>query len=1025
MNKKISILILTVVGISSFSIINLLNKKSSFIPRNTRTTEQSNGWKGASEWLSKVRSDFNTGELNIKDVMLAQKQVKTKGLARNASLVWTELGPDDIGGRTRAILVDKTEPTGRRIYAGGVSGGLFVSTDQAGSWSPLKDNIENMCVSSIAQAPDGTIYFGTGSAFDLRVGGGTGNSAFIGQGLFKLTPGTSNIEKISGASTSGFNNEYEEWTEVNDIEINQKTGRIWVANRSGIKYSDDKGSTWTNPIPGFASSRGQDIELLSNGYVIVSLGGRLFHSEDGENFTNLTSQLNLSTSTAQRLAIKSAKSDVNYVYALAVQNELFYGLYRSTDAGKNWKLIQAPIAGYFQPMDVGAGGQGYYDTMLGVDPQDKNNVFIGGVQIWRWNGNLTQIGCEFCFKYSGNYVHSDKHTITWDPFNPNIVYVGTDGGISKSMDNGNTFFPSNKGYNVTQFYEMAFDSDGKVMGGTQDNGTLEITGKGITGKESEEVSGGDGFSCAYSQYTDAKFSTIYYGQVLRSQQGGSVASICGDPDGQTSTTKDDEWKCQDDNFYTKIELWESVNDLTSQDSVTFKVEDGINGFAIATGNSTKKSFTGKFTPSQKSAKIVTNSIRVEADNMILTDSGNGNLTGDGTGSFDYVTGEYTINLNTAPKQNSLVRIFLKERYDAGDEIELFSNIDNVKVRGKEFKIKHTLTTDLNPSETVKVQDPVQSLLAFGATGGRIWITRGGTNFKANPDWFLIPLNTSGSVNAMKFTKDGNHLFVALDGSVYRISGLNNVYTETDASTKVTRTRIFSSSRTFTDISIDADNPENVVVTAGNYGQSDYIFKSNAALSTTNQNSFTPIQGDLPKMPIYSVLINSGVSDKRIIVGTEYGVYSTSFGNPSTWTDENGSLAHVPVFSVIQQQLDWKSADNHEVIYAGTHGRGIWKTTTLTSVADAEKTKKDATISTLKVYPNPTDKNSVIEFNSTTNELATISIYNLQGKLVEQRKVGVSVGNNKIALTEKELTTGVYFVNIQTSKLNSSNRFLVK
>lgn len=42
---------------------------------------------------------------------------------------WSERGPNNVGGRTRAIMIDPNDPTGKTIWAGSVSGGLWKTTD--------------------------------------------------------------------------------------------------------------------------------------------------------------------------------------------------------------------------------------------------------------------------------------------------------------------------------------------------------------------------------------------------------------------------------------------------------------------------------------------------------------------------------------------------------------------------------------------------------------------------------------------------------------------------------------------------------------------------------------------------------------------------------------------------------------------------------------------------------------------------------------------------------------------------------
>lgn len=47
----------------------------------------------------------------------------------NNDIFWNERGPNNIGGRTRAIMVDPNDPTGKTVWAGSVSGGLWKTTD--------------------------------------------------------------------------------------------------------------------------------------------------------------------------------------------------------------------------------------------------------------------------------------------------------------------------------------------------------------------------------------------------------------------------------------------------------------------------------------------------------------------------------------------------------------------------------------------------------------------------------------------------------------------------------------------------------------------------------------------------------------------------------------------------------------------------------------------------------------------------------------------------------------------------------
>src|SRR6266508_4315286 len=58
---------------------------------------------------------------------------------------WEWLGPGNIGGRTRSILVHPTQP--ERIWVGSVGGGIWHTTDGGGHWEPVDDLMANLAVS--------------------------------------------------------------------------------------------------------------------------------------------------------------------------------------------------------------------------------------------------------------------------------------------------------------------------------------------------------------------------------------------------------------------------------------------------------------------------------------------------------------------------------------------------------------------------------------------------------------------------------------------------------------------------------------------------------------------------------------------------------------------------------------------------------------------------------------------------------------------------------------------------------------
>ena len=148
-----------------------------YIPRKVNFSqtysENPHGIAGALKYYHQRKRNIKTGKVEIADMLKADREVASFGSMNKSSslgLVWKEMGPNDVGGRTRAILIDKNNPY--RMYAGGVSGGLFISNTAGNTWAPYDDKMNNLAISSICQSADGDIYVGTGERIseERRVG---------------------------------------------------------------------------------------------------------------------------------------------------------------------------------------------------------------------------------------------------------------------------------------------------------------------------------------------------------------------------------------------------------------------------------------------------------------------------------------------------------------------------------------------------------------------------------------------------------------------------------------------------------------------------------------------------------------------------------------------------------------------------------------------------------------------------------------------------------------------------------------
>ncbi|MFN3939938.1 MAG: hypothetical protein ACK4IY_05085, partial [Chitinophagales bacterium] len=521
-----------------------------------KTSRKEQKAKGYAEWLFEMRKNPVTGKLTMEDIIEGRKQVEAyhaKNATRGGSLLnlaWENIGPNNVGGRTRAIVIDPANPN--RMYAGGISGGVFISDNGGLLWypSPGNESLGSLLVGAMTLADNGDLYIGTG---EDNTGFYDGNASFThgftGNGIYKSTDGGQSFTLLSSTeptpgtigSTGSAN-----WAYVYRLAAQPNNpNTIVAAQNKGLYYTTDGGSTWT---PCFSVVTGDDMDASkaseamfdSDGYLHAVYSNRYYRSVTASDpFTLDLYGEGLPASGISRTTIAVAPSDPNYVYAyIANTSEALLGIYRSTNRGLNFDAISPSASFLFNP----PGSQGSWNLCIAVNPADRDRVYIGGqVESYTWKastGTWTAMTSSGYPTYFSKYIHADHHTIVFHPTDPNIMYFGSDGGISRTT-NALSDFPNfatmNKGYNVTQFHGVASGFYGEAMGGAQDNGTQYVNFLGNSTLEAREVIGGDGGKAEISKirpeylfgaYVSFPASGANGGNLRRSVNGGqSVSSI--------------------------------------------------------------------------------------------------------------------------------------------------------------------------------------------------------------------------------------------------------------------------------------------------------------------------------------------------------------------------------------------------------------------------------------------------------------------------------------------------------------------
>ncbi len=985
-----------------------------------------------------ARKNITTNAMDYQSMLTAD--IADRAMASNSrkhshsvssvnSLNWISMGPTNIGGRTRAILIDNTDPTGQTLFAGGVSGGIWKSTNGGGTWGNTfatisfsqNDTLSNINVCSIAQDSHGAIYIGTGEGFSLYYGGEGFSTEMLGGGIFKSTDDGNTWRILPKTVPALNNNPGIVWGFTNRIAVRPDNFQvIYAATNFGIYISHDSGATWRSAyrntltkLSGSSAYNTLDLKISKDGSIVVASidgNGYYCYPETADSIFTLIPQSGAGhlPGNNSRIEFAIAPSDPNRIYASVINAS---GLFGSGGSGSGIYMTKTASSsgGYWYEIGPGGSesfnpyaGQADYDNALGVSPANEGMVLAGGTQMWEWNqlSSADSIGSwslvSHYFPYSIDdpfYIHPDEHAIVFDPNNTNVVYVGCDGGIFKSTNILNdvstlVFQAINRNYDVTQYYTIAYSPEVNYYnvnygnttikeglglgGGTQDNGSPYVSGNGgYYLNDASDMSGGDGAGAAVSSLNpNVGYFTSDNGYFTKT---GDLGTLSFPTSAYTSTSGynlganiDSVYNVAaaagDVCFVFPVALYENPYDLLNHDSLLY--------------------------------------IATEADTVGETIWP---VDPNGPTSYPYV-----------------------------------------------------LTQSLTIGESIVVPDRVVSRVAvgFSPTYG-VWVNGQGA-CNNTPVWMPIagPLSTptaySGTspIHCLTWSADGDALFVGTQsGSLFRFSNLNTMIANEYQSaalyyeqggqhsipSQVVSTNLaFSglSGRDILSIATDPQNVNNALVTLGNYGDNAYVYYSTNAAQATP--TFTSVQGNLPDMPIYSSVLDIRNSDGSwsngsAMVATEHGIYTTDNlnGSSTVWVKNSNGLPNVITLAIKQQTSQPWQCNNSGDIYVGTHGRGLWASTTNNQPTAVPTITSPVSLSNLLVYPNPMTNQGNIEFSLASSDNIAIIIYDMQGRKVKTLSTGTQApGNHIVSFASADLSAGSYFVSLTGTNFRKTAKFVV-
>jgi photosystem II stability/assembly factor-like uncharacterized protein len=421
----------------------------------------------------------------------AQEAILLKGEELFGSMRARQIGPALMSGRITDIEGHPTDS--RIIYIGTAGGGVWKSTDGGVIFKPIFDkHIQSIgAVAVDPKNPDKVVWVGTGEVW-------TRNSVSIGDGIYKSEDGGQNWTKMGLEKSERISSIQIDPNNPNTIYVGV-LGNLWGNSAErGVYKTTDGGKTWEKILYVDETTGCSDLSIdPKNPNILYAAFWEFRRTAYSFNSGGAKSALYKSTDAGKtwqkihngfpagklgRIAVAVAPSNTSILYAV-IESEKpeSKGLYRSDDAGQNWKFLNGDFELTVRP---------FYFSRIVIDPKNPDVVCKAGL-----NGSISRDGGKTFRQHGG--VHSDIHDYWFDINNSNMLFVATDGGLYRSWDGGNVF-EMVKNIPVSQYYHISVDNSKpyKIYGGLQDNGSWygpsESPG-GIENRDWFSVGAGDGF----------------------------------------------------------------------------------------------------------------------------------------------------------------------------------------------------------------------------------------------------------------------------------------------------------------------------------------------------------------------------------------------------------------------------------------------------------------------------------------------------------------------------------------------------
>ena len=432
--------------------------------------------------------------------------VRPDGATGGVGVNWAWMGPGNIGGRLRALLIHPTQPD--MMWCGAAAGGVWKTADGGARWDPISSFPSALgigCMALDPRDPD-RIYLGTGEGFFDTPPGSSILATIRGAGVFVSADGGASFAQLP--STAG-------WEFTNRIAIDPNDSSVLLAATfRGIFRSADQGVSWQQT----STLDTMDVRFhpTDSSKAVAGTGtGLAQYSTDGGRSWNLASGWN----RAVRVEVRYWRGDPDVVFAAVSDDRSRIRVYRSQNGGRTYAV---------RTLSSGISTYSRYNNALWVDPTDDRRILLGGIRSHRsldGGVSFTQVSSGGYYDYHVFVEHPD-----YDGVGNRIVFSASDGGVHRTdnvVASVLLWQELNNNLGVNQFYGAAINPiSGRIFGGTQDQGVLLF--RGGTESWTRSLFGDGGFAATDPTNANYFYSESQNMNLVRSSNGGlSTTSIRG------------------------------------------------------------------------------------------------------------------------------------------------------------------------------------------------------------------------------------------------------------------------------------------------------------------------------------------------------------------------------------------------------------------------------------------------------------------------------------------------------------------